>query len=315
VDGLLVIDKPAGWTSHDVVAKVRRITGVRRVGHAGTLDPAATGVLPLGIGQGTRMLAYLGDADKSYTGIVRLGLTTTTDDATGEPEQERDWHGITEADIRRVLALFLGEIAQIPPAFSAIKRGGVPLYKLARAGIEVERAARRVRIDRLALLRVTMPDIAIAVECSKGTYIRSLARDIGEALGCGAHLSALRRTRHGPFTLAEATTLEALARAAEFGALPGLLLPADHALRQAPALVLGPANEQLLLTGRAVSSGAKNEAGQRARVYGADGSFLAVARADGQGHWLPEKVLARDTAARVCLNQGAGSPLGRGALQ
>jgi tRNA pseudouridine55 synthase len=293
MNGLLVIDKPPGWTSHDVVAKVRRLTGVRRVGHAGTLDPAATGVLPLGIGQGTRVLEYLGDADKSYRGVVRLGLTTTTDDAEGEPLKERSWQGVTEENIRAALDRFTGEIEQIPPMFSAIKRGGVPLHKLARAGVEVERQPRPVRIDRIELLRLALPDIDLSVDCSKGTYIRTLARDLGELLGCGAHLASLRRTRHGAFTLAEAETLEELEDCAARGSMEALLLAPDLALLHAPALVVSERDEWLLLTGRIVRPDqGPAPAGRVARVYGADGSFLAVAQADGSGAWRPEKVFA-----------------------
>lgn len=292
MDGLLVIDKPAGWTSHDVVARVRRITGVRRVGHAGTLDPAATGVLPLGIGRGTRVLEYLGDADKSYIGTLRLGLTTTTDDAEGEPIQTRDWRGITEADVRAVLSRFVGDIAQVPPTFSAIKRAGVPLYRLARKGIAVRPEPRQVRIDRIDGLQIALPDLTIAVTCSKGTYIRSLARDIGEALGCGAHLTALRRTRHGPFTLAEALSLEALAPLAERGELAARLLPPDLTLLSAPVLIVGTASERRLLTGRSIRGERGAASGPRARVYAADGAFVAIARPDGHGGWLPDKVFA-----------------------
>jgi tRNA pseudouridine55 synthase len=293
MNGLLVIDKPSGWTSHDVVAKVRRLTGVRRVGHAGTLDPAATGVLPLGIGQGTRVLEYLGDAEKSYRGVVRLGLTTTTDDAEGEPLEQRDWQDVTEARVRDALNRFTGGIEQVPPMFSAIKRGGVPLHKLARAGVEVERQPRRVRINRIELLRLALPDLEIDVDCSKGTYIRTLARDIGDTLGCGAHLAELRRTRHGPFTLAEAVTMTELQEAADQGWLEALLLAPDLALLHARALVVDELHERLLLTGRVVDAGnGSMPAGQRARVYGADGTFLAVAQADGEGRWRPEKVFA-----------------------
>lgn len=293
MNGLLVIDKPEGWTSHDVVAKVRRLTGVRGVGHAGTLDPAATGVLPLGIGQGTRVLEYLGDADKSYRGVVRLGLTTTTDDAEGEPLKERDWRSVTEEQVRSALGSFLGYVEQIPPRYSAIKRGGVPLHRLARAGVEVERQPRRVRIDRIEVLRLALPDLEIEVDCGKGTYIRSLARDLGEVLGCGAHLAGLRRTHHGGFTLAEAATIPDLEEAARQNRLEAMLLAPDLALRHAPAMVVNEAHERLLITGRVIDAGeGAAPPGQVARVYAVDGAFLAVAQADGAGHWRPRKVFA-----------------------
>lgn len=286
--GLLVVDKPAGWTSHDVVAKVRRLTGVRRVGHAGTLDPAATGVLPLGVGQGTRVLDYLAGADKSYRGTLRLGRTTDTDDAEGVTLEERDWSRISPEDVRAALGHFTGEISQVPPAYSAIKRGGVPLHRLARAGAPVRPEPRRVRIDRIDVLDVRLPDVTFEVECSKGTYIRSLARDVGEALGCGAHLVALRRLRTGPFTLTDAHTLEEISVTAESEGLPAMLLPLDTPLLGAPAMIVGAEDETRILTGRSVAAG-RRDPGVLARAYAADGAFLAVVRAAASG-WIPEKV-------------------------
>lgn len=294
LDGLLVVDKPAGWTSHDVVAKVRRLTGIRRTGHAGTLDPAATGVLPLGIGRGTRMLEYLAGADKVYRATVRLGLTTDTDDAEGRPLAAGEWRGITDDHVRAALAAFVGEIEQVPPAYSAIKRGGVPLHRMARAGVAVRPEPRRVRIERIAVLDTTLPDVTIEVVCSKGTYVRSLARDLGAALGCGAHLAALRRLRTGPFTLNDAHSLEGLAAAAAWGALPALVLPPDMALLPAPALIVGAAGETRLLTGRSIPAGTGAAlTGTMARAYGSDGTFLAVVRTTADGNWAPEKVFAQ----------------------
>lgn len=210
--GLLLVDKPGGWTSHDVVGRMRRIAGTRRVGHAGTLDPMATGLLVLGIGQGTRLLTYAVGLPKTYTATIRLGQATTTDDAEGEPLGEvRPADSCDAAAIDAALEALRGDITQVPSTVSAIKVDGKRAYARARAGETVELAARPVRIDRLDLLehRTEGPfcDLDVIVDCSSGTYIRALARDLGEALGVGGHLTALRRTRVGPFDVADAVTV------------------------------------------------------------------------------------------------------------
>jgi tRNA pseudouridine55 synthase len=209
IDGLVVVDKPAGWTSHDVVGRLRRVYGQRRVGHAGTLDPDATGVLLVGLGRVTRLLRYLQDAGKGYHGIVVFGRSTTTLDASGDVVEERAMP-VTRDDVERAAAAFVGDIEQIPPMVSAIKVDGRRLYEVARAGGEVERAPRKVHIERLDVVGFEPgdePRAAIAVDCSSGTYIRSLAADLGSALGGPAHLGSLRRTRVSSFTLDEASEL------------------------------------------------------------------------------------------------------------
>jgi tRNA pseudouridine55 synthase len=216
VGGLVVVDKPAGWTSHDVVARVRRIVRTRRVGHAGTLDPMATGVLVLAVERATRLLGHLALTDKGYTATVRLGQATVTDDAEGEATGGASPAGVTGDAVRAGLAALTGELAQVPSAVSAVKVAGERAYARVRAGEEVELAPRRVTVSRLELLALRRPapellDLDIEVECSSGTYVRALARDLGAALGVGGHLTALRRTRVGPFTLADALTLEQLA--------------------------------------------------------------------------------------------------------
>jgi tRNA pseudouridine55 synthase len=297
LDGLLVIDKPAGWTSHDVVARVRRLSGVRRIGHAGTLDPMATGVLPLGIGRATRLIEYLSDADKGYRATIRLGVRTDTDDADGSTLAERDWSHLTEEQVRVGLAGFVGEIDQIPPAYSAIKRDGVPLHRLARAGETVALTPRHVTIRGIEILEVALPDVTIDVACSKGTYIRSLARDLGEQLSCGAHLAALRRTRSGPFTLNDTTSLDELTEAAQAGRLGDRLLPPDAAVQSLPSIKLTSPDERLLLTGRhSPASHDKHPQGAVARAYGVDGSFVAIIRRTPQG-WQPVKVFAEPAPA------------------
>jgi tRNA pseudouridine55 synthase len=228
--GLVVVDKPAGWTSHDVVAKARGLLGTRKVGHAGTLDPDATGVLLLGVGAATRLLRFLSAAGKTYTGEVVLGIETSTLDAAGEVTATHDMSRVTLADVRAAAATFTGPIMQVPPMVSALKVGGRRLHELARAGIEVEREARPVTIARFEVEPVPGADGVFRVEvaCSSGTYVRSLAADLGQALGGGAHLRALRRTSVGSFTLAEAVQLTDVA--------PDRVLPPAVALRDLHAV-------------------------------------------------------------------------------
>jgi tRNA pseudouridine55 synthase len=207
-DGLLVVDKPAGWTSHDVVGRCRRLAGTRKVGHAGTLDPMATGVLVLGVGRATRLLGHLALTDKAYDATVRLGATTVTDDAEGEVVTSTDASAVTDEAVVRGMSALTGPISQVPSAVSAVKVDGVRAYARVRAGEQVELAARPVVVSRFELLARRGDELDVAVECTSGTYVRALARDLGAALGVGAHLTALRRTRVGPFDLARARTLE-----------------------------------------------------------------------------------------------------------
>jgi tRNA pseudouridine55 synthase len=209
-DGLVVVDKPSGWTSHDVVAHVRRLAGTRRVGHAGTLDPMATGVLVVGIGRATRLLGHLAAHDKDYDATIRLGAATTTDDAEGEVQSTRDASAVTDGAIRVAMADLHGDIDQVPSAVSAVKVDGVRAYAKVRAGEPVELRARRVHVARFELRERRGDDLDVGVTCSTGTYVRALARDLGRSLGVGAHLTALRRTRVGGLGLDQATSLDAL---------------------------------------------------------------------------------------------------------
>ncbi len=211
MEGILNIDKPQWLSSHDVVARVRRICGTRRVGHAGTLDPLATGVLLVCVGRATRLSEYLMGQQKVYTATVRLGQTTNTYDAEGEVMAERPFSHITPAAIEQALGLYRGSIEQVPPIYSALKVNGQPMYKLARAGKDVERKPRPVTIYELDLIDWTPPNLELRVVCSTGTYIRSLAYDMGETLGCGGHITVLRRTAVGEFKIADAISLEDLA--------------------------------------------------------------------------------------------------------
>ncbi len=221
--GLLVVDKPAGWTSHDVVARVRRLAGTRRVGHAGTLDPMATGVLLLGVERATRLLGHLALTTKAYTATVRLGQATVTDDAEGEVVSSASAEGVTSDALAAAVATLTGDLQQVPSAVSAIKVDGRRSYARVRSGDQVELAPRPVTVSVFAVLATRRPepellDVDVVVECSSGTYVRALARDLGRALGVGGHLTALRRTRVGPFTLDSARTLEQLE--AGFSVLP-----------------------------------------------------------------------------------------------
>lgn len=211
IDGFLVVDKPAGITSHDVVSILRRTLKQKKIGHTGTLDPFATGVLPVALGEGTKAIPFLDESVKEYQGVMRLGIATDTLDLTGTVVARADCSHLTEEMIYGVLPAFTGNIVQLPPMFSAIKQGGVPLYKLARKGETVERKERSVTIHSLLLDSISLPDIVFTVRCSKGTYVRTLADDIGTALGVGAHLTKLRRTASGCFIELKAITLEQLA--------------------------------------------------------------------------------------------------------
>jgi tRNA pseudouridine55 synthase len=241
-DGLAIVDKPANCTSHDVVARMRRLAGTRKVGHAGTLDPMATGVLVVGVGSATRLLHHLVLTDKAYTATIRLGQATTTDDAQGEVTTTASARHVTDDSVRAALRALTGEISQVPSTVSAIKVAGRRAYERARAGEDVELAARPVTVSRFAAVGFARPepdlcDVEVEVECSAGTYVRALARDAGAALGVGGHLTALRRTRVGPFALAEARTLDELVAdpvplplpAAIRAALPVRDLDADEA--------------------------------------------------------------------------------------
>ncbi len=273
-NGILIIDKPADWTSMDVCAKLRGIYHEKRVGHAGTLDPMATGVLPVFIGKATKAVSFAEEGQKEYIAGLRLGLVTNTQDTTGEVLSRREAN-VTAEQLRAVLPRFTGEILQLPPMFSAIKKDGKKLYELARKGQEVERKRRAITIFALELLEQTDENtFLLRVLCSKGTYVRTLCHDIGEALGCGGCMCSLRRTMAAGFTLAESVTLEQAAAEKE-----ALLLPLDAYFRAHPALTLTPAQERRCRCGNPVS--AEGLADGTYRLYGADGAFLALSRAEG----------------------------------
>lgn len=238
MNGFLIIDKPAGITSHDVVAIVRRMLKQKKVGHTGTLDPFATGVLPVALGEATKIIPYLDESVKEYRATMRLGISTDSQDLTGKIVQQKDEGNITEAQVLESFAAVTGSIPQVPPMFSAVKQGGVPLYKLARLGEEVERTPRQIIIHTLSMNHFQLPFVTFTVRCSRGTYVRTLAHDLGESLGCGAHLVELRRTRSGSFTDDMALELEFLQTRFDEGQLSDLLISPLQALAHLPTVTL-----------------------------------------------------------------------------
>jgi len=290
--GILNIDKPQGLTSHDVVARVRRISGQRRVGHAGTLDPIATGVLLLCLGQATRVSEYLMASSKIYRACIRLGVTTDTYDSEGQIIDQTDCQHITRQQVERVLQDMAGPLDQVPPMYSAIKHKGTPLYRLARRGKTVERKARRIVIHAAELLEWHVPDIEVRIHCSKGTYIRSLAHDLGQRLGCGAHLTGLTRLASGCFQLSEACTLEQVEQAAQHGELPALLLPLDAALQAFPAITVKHDLAERIQFGQRVELCTPPQ-GRLLRAYAPDGRLLALLRSRSDREWQPHKVFVQ----------------------
>jgi len=274
--GFLVVDKPAGCTSHDVVDAARRWLGTRRVGHLGTLDPLATGVLPLAVREATKLVPFVEGGTKSYEGAIRLGADTDTLDADGVVVQRYEGPLPGEAAVREALAGFLGVIEQIPPMYSAVKRGGVPLYRLARRGENVEREPKRVRIERIELLNYVPPDAEIAVDCSAGTYVRALAAALGERLGCGAHLAGLRRTRSGPFDADQTVAAEVLEREAEQGTLDARIVPPVNALGLPVVRLSGEAAHRVRHGGDVEAPDASLALGSKLAALAPGGELLAV---------------------------------------
>jgi tRNA pseudouridine55 synthase len=296
IDGILNINKPRGRTSFSIVSLVRRLSGVKRVGHAGTLDPAATGVLPVCLGQGSRVVPFLHDAAKVYKAQVELGVTTDSYDATGKITATGDPTGVSRKQLLATLESFRGQIQQTPPMYSAVKHGGKPLYKLARAGIEVERKSRPVQIYRLELKYWRPPLATIEVECGKGTYIRSLAHDLGQLLGCGAHLKSLTRLRYGCFDVKDAVSLPQLEDGFNHGYWYRFIYPIDIVFQDWVAVVVDDAAADDIRNGRPVElEGAGVEEGLgRLRVYNGGGHFLGVLQFNREkGHWRPGKVFIR----------------------
>lgn len=296
VDGILNINKPWGRTSFSIVSLVKRLSGVKRVGHAGTLDPAATGVLPVCLGQGRRVVSFLHDAAKVYKAQVEFGVTTDSYDATGNITATGDPTGISRKQLLAALESFRGLIQQTPPMYSAVKHGGRPLYELARAGIEVERESRPVQIYRLELKYWRLPVATIEVECSKGTYIRSLAHDLGQLLGCGAHLKSLVRLKYGCFDIKDAVSLPQLEDGFHHGYWGRFVYPIDIVFEDWAAVVVDDAGEADIKNGRPVDLPGDDfqPAAGHLRAYNGDGHFLGVLKFNREkGQWRPGKVFSR----------------------
>ena len=291
IDGVLLLNKPVGITSNAALQKAKWLLNAKKAGHTGTLDPFADGLLPLCFGEATKFSAYLLDADKRYRAVLQLGVTTTTGDPEGDVLSTRDV-AVNCADIAAVLPRFMGEIEQVPPMHSALKHQGRPLYEYARAGIEIERPPRKVTIRSLAMIECAPPRVILDVQCSAGTYIRTLAQDMGAALGCGAHLTALTRLGSGGFKLEQAhslTELEALDPAQRHA----LLLPADCLVAHLAAVLLDDTEAEALRQGRSIAHVA-TESGL-IRAYTASNTFIGLANADA-GQLVPRRLIATQQA-------------------
>ena len=273
MDGIVIVDKPQGWTSQDVVSKLRGVFHTRRIGHGGTLDPMATGVLPVFVGKATKAVSFFESAEKVYETVLRLGIDTDTEDITGTVLSEKEV-SVTREQAEAVLKQFRGEIFQVPPMYSAIKVGGQKLYELARKGKTVERQGRKITVFSLDFLGMEGRDVRLRVHCSKGTYIRTLCKDIGQALGCGGCMAQLRRVQAGQYEIAQAVPLETLIKDAK---AERFLLPLDSFFAFAEPIYLNEKQTRLCRNGNRFSADVQD--GQY-RVYGADGEFLMLGKAE-----------------------------------
>ncbi len=294
VDGVLLLDKPVGMTSNAALQQVKRLYQAAKAGHTGTLDPFASGLLPICLGEATKFSQSLLDADKIYRATVRLGVRTSTGDPEGTVLERRPVR-VSETDVRGILPRFTGELLQTPPMHSALKVAGRPLYDYARQGLEIARTPRPVVVHRLELVDFSGDRFTLHVECGKGLYVRTLAEDLGEALGCGAHLHALTRLAVGPLRLEQAVGLTAL-EAMDAPGRDGHLLPVDALLLALPRVVLDPESAWQLGHGQAVwRAGLK--VGERLRAYGPDGRLLGLVEVDADGRLAPKRLTALDAGA------------------
>jgi len=292
VDGILLLDKPLGITSNDALQQVKRLYFAQKAGHTGSLDPLADGLLPICFGNATKLSAFLLDADKHYEVRIKLGETTTTQDAEGEVVERRPFEHVTRADVQAVIPRFLGQIEQLPPMYSAVKHEGQRLYKLAREGKEVERKPRTITIHALELTHFEPGLFELKVHCSKGTYVRTLAEDMGEALGCGAHVVGLRRTGVGPYTTEGMVTLERLKEMYEEDKfqMDALLIPIDSALADWPAVHLNEDSTYYIKLGQPVMVPKAPTEGW-VRLYDADQRFLGVGEVEDDGRIAPRRMM------------------------
>ncbi len=288
ISGIINLNKPPEKTSFQMVAAIRKLTGVRKVGHSGTLDPDATGVLPILIGRATRLASFLTNTSKTYRAEIKFGRATDTYDSSGDTTHEGDVSSLSIEIIEAALDQFRGTIEQVPPMYSAIKHQGKPLYHLARAGIEIERKPRQINISRFEIIDWHPPLLTVEVECSKGTYIRSLAHDLGQTLNCGAHLYNLVRTQTGPFHIGQSVTIDELAESS----IGSFVLPPDAILTYMPSITIDSTGKDNIACGRPIKNemtSAENE--EYCRTYDEDGQFLALVRFNEEtGLWHPKMV-------------------------
>ena len=296
IDGILNIDKPYGITSMDIVRRIKRASGQKRVGHGGTLDPVATGVVTICFGQATRMMEHLVDGKKEYRTEIELGVSTDTYDSLGEAVDKQDASHVTLDDVERVLETFKGSIKQVPPMYSALKRQGKRLYELARAGIEVEREPRDVEVHWIKLLNWSPPIIAVEVGCGRGFYMRSFAHDVGQALGCGGHLKSLVRLRSGVFNISNAVALADMEERFADDTWEDSLYAPDVALYRMGAAIVSRQLENIIKHGQPLPPSARiphSQGEDECRVYGVDGKFIAILKFDTLSkQWQPGKVFS-----------------------
>ena len=294
--GIINVDKPTGITSMDVVRHVKRASNQERIGHGGTLDPMATGVIPICLGQATRMMEYLVSGSKQYKAQITFGVETTTYDKLGEIIQTKKVKQITYKDLLDITDRFIGEIEQIPPMFSALKYKGKRLYELARKGITVKRESRKVKISNISILQWDPPNLNVEITCGKGFYVRSFAHDLGQLLECGGHLSELARTKNGVFTIEDAIPLIEVEKRLLSNTVKSILKPIDFAIKYMPTAIVDCHTEDMILKGQSVSHDTKvfdSNAGHNCRVYGTDGTFLAIMSYESElNQWKPNRVFS-----------------------
>jgi tRNA pseudouridine55 synthase len=289
IDGVFLLDKPLGFSSNQALKKIQWLFNAKKAGHTGTLDPMATGLLPICLGEATKFSHRLLDAHKSYIATIQLGITTSTGDQEGEVISEKEVV-LNEAQLKDTLKKFIGDTTQIPPMYSALKFEGKPLYEYAREGIEIERKSRQIKIFDIKLINIEKSIITIEVLCSKGTYIRTLAEDIGQTMGCGAHLKGLERTQTGNFQLSEALSIEAL-EAMPMASREKALMPIDVLLEELSSIKLNMAELDAIKKGQSIDFMSKND--KEVRLYSPSGQFVGVGQPDLKGRLFPKRLIAK----------------------
>ena len=289
IDGVFLLDKPLGFSSNQALKKIQWLFNAKKAGHTGTLDPMATGLLPICLGEATKFSHRLLNAHKSYIATIQLGITTSTGDQEGEVISEKEVV-LNEAQLKDTLKKFIGDTTQIPPMYSALKFEGKPLYEYAREGIEIERKSRQIKIFDIKLINIEKSIITIEVLCSKGTYIRTLAEDIGQTMGCGAHLKGLERTQTGNFQLSEALSIEAL-EAMPMASREKALMPIDVLLEELSSIKLNMAELDAIKKGQSIDFNSKND--KEVRLYSPLGQFVGVGQSDLKGRLFPKRLIAK----------------------